>query len=190
VRRRPVDPHHIRFAQKQSLGRKVSDEFTVPLCRSHHRALHRSGSEYPWWENVGIDPRAGREKSFSAQLEKLARALAHPNGDAASLVQARIIVEAELDLQRIGTAKVFLLNADIGAVRPSASASDPMSRGETTVRFGPDDVRPRAAGDGVATALINALPQLIRFDRYERRARSRQARAVQLLIVRKALPQI
>jgi ERF superfamily protein len=54
--KRPVDPHHIRFAQKQSLGRKVSDEFTVPLCRSHHRALHRSGSEYLWWENLGIDP--------------------------------------------------------------------------------------------------------------------------------------
>jgi hypothetical protein len=54
--RKPVDPHHVRFAQKQSLGRKVSDEFTVPLCRTHHRDLHRSGSEYLWWENVGLDP--------------------------------------------------------------------------------------------------------------------------------------
>jgi hypothetical protein len=54
--RRPTDPHHVRFAQKQALGRKVSDEFTVPLCRSHHRDLHRSGSEYLWWENVSIDP--------------------------------------------------------------------------------------------------------------------------------------
>jgi hypothetical protein len=35
--KRPSDPHHLRFAQKQALGRKVSDEFTVPLCRSHHR---------------------------------------------------------------------------------------------------------------------------------------------------------
>jgi hypothetical protein len=54
--RRPVDPHHVRFAQGRALGRKVSDEFTVPLCRSHHRVLHRSGSEYLWWENVGIGP--------------------------------------------------------------------------------------------------------------------------------------
>jgi hypothetical protein len=54
--RKPVDPHHVRFAQGRALGRKVSDEFTVPLCRSHHRELHRSGSEYLWWENVGIDP--------------------------------------------------------------------------------------------------------------------------------------
>jgi hypothetical protein len=54
--RKPVDPHHVRFAQGRALGRKVSDEFTVPLCRTHHRALHRSGSEYLWWENVGIDP--------------------------------------------------------------------------------------------------------------------------------------
>jgi hypothetical protein len=54
--RRPVDPHHVRFAQKRALGRKVSDEYAVPLCRSHHRALHRSGNEPRWWETAGIDP--------------------------------------------------------------------------------------------------------------------------------------
>ena len=38
------------------LGRKVSDEFTVPLCRGHHREVHRSGDEPAWWEKTGIDP--------------------------------------------------------------------------------------------------------------------------------------
>src|SRR6266567_2559468 len=53
--RRPSDPHHLRFAQKRALGRKVSDEFTVPLCRLHHRELHRSGDERAWWNRAGID---------------------------------------------------------------------------------------------------------------------------------------
>src|SRR5262252_9466766 len=54
--RRPADAHHLRFAQSRALGRKVSDEFTVPLCRGHHREVHRSGDEPAWWEKTGIDP--------------------------------------------------------------------------------------------------------------------------------------
>jgi ERF superfamily protein len=78
--RRPVDPHHVRFAQGQALGRKVSDEFTVPLCRSHHRELHRSGSEYLWWENRGLDPlkiaRSLWKKTRAKQAPKTAH---HPH---------------------------------------------------------------------------------------------------------------
>ena len=36
-RRFPCDAHHLKFAQPRALGRKVSDEFTVPLCREHHQ---------------------------------------------------------------------------------------------------------------------------------------------------------
>jgi hypothetical protein len=54
--RRPADAHHLRFAQSPALGRKVSDEFTVPLCRGHHREVHHCGDESAWWEKVGIDP--------------------------------------------------------------------------------------------------------------------------------------
>ncbi len=54
--RRPSDPHHLRFAQSRALSRKVSDEFTVPLCRGHHRELHRHGDEAGWWEKRGLDP--------------------------------------------------------------------------------------------------------------------------------------
>jgi hypothetical protein len=54
--RRPADAHHLRFAQSPALGRKVSDEFTVPLCRGHHREVHRCGEEPSWWDKLGIDP--------------------------------------------------------------------------------------------------------------------------------------
>jgi hypothetical protein len=54
--RKPSDPHHLRFMQPRALGRKVSDEFAVPLCRIHHRAAHRAGDERAWWDQVGIDP--------------------------------------------------------------------------------------------------------------------------------------
>jgi hypothetical protein len=54
--RQPCDAHHLRFAQNRAFGRKVSDEFTVPLCRGHHRELHRRGDEAAWWQNVGLDP--------------------------------------------------------------------------------------------------------------------------------------
>jgi hypothetical protein len=60
--RRPADAHHLRFAQRTALGRKVSDEFTVPLCRGHHRELHRCGDEAAWWSKVGIDPRLPARK--------------------------------------------------------------------------------------------------------------------------------
>jgi ERF superfamily len=53
--RRPCDAHHLRFAQPRALGRRVSDEYVVPLCRSHHRALHRHGDEAAWWESNKVD---------------------------------------------------------------------------------------------------------------------------------------
>jgi len=53
--RHPADAHHLRFAQSPALGRKVSDEFTVPLCRAHHREVHRCGDEAGWWVKIGIN---------------------------------------------------------------------------------------------------------------------------------------
>jgi hypothetical protein len=52
----PAEPHHLRFVQPRALGRKVSDEFTVPVCRLHHRELHRHGDEAAWWGGLKIDP--------------------------------------------------------------------------------------------------------------------------------------
>jgi hypothetical protein len=54
--RQPSDAHHLRFAQYPALGRKVSDEFTVPLCRGHHREIHRCGDEAAWWSKAEVNP--------------------------------------------------------------------------------------------------------------------------------------
>jgi len=54
--RKQSDPHHLRYLQPRAFGRKASDEFAVPLCRSHHRAVHRAGDEQAWWKAAGIDP--------------------------------------------------------------------------------------------------------------------------------------
>jgi hypothetical protein len=54
--RTPSDAHHLRFAEQRAMGRKVSDKFSVPICRLHHRELHRRGNERAWWQRQGIDP--------------------------------------------------------------------------------------------------------------------------------------
>lgn len=54
--RSPVDAHHLRFMQPMAMAKKVSDEFTVPLCRRHHDLLHRDPREQAWWEAQNIDP--------------------------------------------------------------------------------------------------------------------------------------
>jgi hypothetical protein len=52
----PSDPHHLTFTQPRALGYRVSDEFTVPVCRIHHRELHRASDEAGWWQKLNIDP--------------------------------------------------------------------------------------------------------------------------------------
>ena len=35
---------------------KVSDEFTMPLCRAHHRELHEFAKKVDWWARMGVEP--------------------------------------------------------------------------------------------------------------------------------------
>ena len=54
--RSPSHAHHVRYAQRRGLGIKVSDEFTVPLCATHHTQLHNTTKEREWWQERKIDP--------------------------------------------------------------------------------------------------------------------------------------
>ena len=87
--RKPSDPHHLGFTQPRALGRKVSDEFAVPLCRGHHRAVHRSGDERAWWQQAGIDPIKVARRLWKAtrgigQRRSQRLGLARPSAAAAS----------------------------------------------------------------------------------------------------------
>ena len=66
--RLPSDAHHLKFAQPRALGRKVSDEFVVPLCRDHHQQLHRHGNELAWWANVKLAPLEVAKSLWEATL--------------------------------------------------------------------------------------------------------------------------
>jgi hypothetical protein len=81
--REPSDPHHLRFAQSRGLGLKVSDEFTVPLCRAHHRELHRAGKEVDWWMRIGIEP-IDFARNLWLETHPLAISASHPDGDGAA----------------------------------------------------------------------------------------------------------
>jgi hypothetical protein len=87
--RTPSDPHHLGFTQPRALGRKVSDEFAVPLCRGHHRAVHRSRDERAWWRQAGIDPikvarRLWKETRGMGRRPSQRAVLPRPHGAAAS----------------------------------------------------------------------------------------------------------
>jgi hypothetical protein len=68
--RLPSDAHHMKFAQPRALGRKVSDEFTVPLCRDHHMQLHQAGNESAWWADLKIAPLEIAQDLWTATLRQ------------------------------------------------------------------------------------------------------------------------
>jgi hypothetical protein len=109
--RKPSDPHHLRHMQPVALGRKASDEFDVPLCRTHHRAAHRAGDERAWWKASGIDPiKAARKlwKETRAQEGRL-----RPNPVARANVS---------DAKKLASAEQNLPLPDAGGASPAAPA--------------------------------------------------------------------
>jgi hypothetical protein len=65
--RKPSQAHHVRYAQQRGLGLKVSDEFAVPLCATHHSENHRTGDERRWWQEKKIDPLDAAQDLWNAR---------------------------------------------------------------------------------------------------------------------------
>jgi hypothetical protein len=115
--RRPSDAHHLRFTQPRALGRRVSDEYTVPLCRSHHRTLHRHGDESAWWETNKVDPVVAAQQLW--QTTRLNR----PQG-----IQADALLSADL------------IKAPKPQEAPSLRKAAPIYGGSSSLRPGPSNI--------------------------------------------------
>jgi Rad52/22 family double-strand break repair protein len=69
--RTPSHAHHLTFAQPRAMGRKVSDEFVVPVCNGHHREIHDSGDEMEWWQRTALDPLGAARELWSRTIGDL-----------------------------------------------------------------------------------------------------------------------
>jgi ERF superfamily len=110
--RKQSDPHHLRYLQPRALGRKASDEFAVPLCRSHHRAVHRAGDEQAWWKAAGIDPvKVARRLWRQTRLDDLQK---HHQASLAARPQTGSIASASDDTSESPSNQVAIGRADDG----------------------------------------------------------------------------
>ena len=110
--RKQSDPHHLRCLQPRALGRKASDEFAVPLCRSHHRAVHRAGDERAWWKAAGIDPvKVARQLWRQTRLNDPQE---HQPADLAARPQTRSIASASDGTRASRSNQVAIDRADDG----------------------------------------------------------------------------
>ena len=69
----PSDPAHLRTGARQydkphtGIGEKPSDQWVLPLCRTHHDDQHR-GNELAWWARQGIpDPFAVAMRLYASR---------------------------------------------------------------------------------------------------------------------------
>jgi hypothetical protein len=69
--RSSADARHIRFAQPRALGPKVSDKYTAPVCRTHHRELRRCGDEASCWGGRWVGASLGVGDSTVSRLRSL-----------------------------------------------------------------------------------------------------------------------
>jgi hypothetical protein len=110
--RKQSDPHHLRYLQPRALGRKASDEFAVPLCRSHHRAVHRASDEQTWWKAAGIDPvKVARQLWRQTRLDDPQK---HHQAGLAARPQTRSITPASDDTRESRSDQIAIGRADNG----------------------------------------------------------------------------
>ncbi len=153
--RLPVDAHHVRFAQPRGLALKPGDDFTVPLCRTHHAALHKAGDENYWWTVQGKNPLKEAERLWALSRDASSGRAGRPN--AAKAVTSSVRTPFQIS-DRANT-KTLQQPASTGA--GSAAAEPPAGKqnrrtdeklvgARPTISTPPSPSRPKEAKQGAA----------------------------------------
>ena len=122
----------------------------------------------------GLSARIGANSQLDSRIERLARAIAGDTIDAISLEYARTAAQAEFDLARIRELKVAL-------IQKAKKLKQAEAAGENAIEATTTNLEPERE----ALALCRAVPDLLWFDRYERRAAARRVRAIRNFLARK-----
>jgi len=173
--------------RQMSANRRNARRSTGPRSSAGRNRSRRNS--YRHGLAAGVTLNAGRIK----HIERLARKIAGNSSDVLAVECARTLAQAEHELAQIRHAKVALISRVIafGAFE-TPDAVEPiqvtrlikaLKRGELVV---PERVEipamPPTEPERTDEAIRRALPELIRLDRYERRAATRRARAMHIFL--------
>ncbi len=138
-------------------------------------------------------------EAFANEVDQLARKIAGDTDSGTTLARARAAAEAEFDLVRVRQTKVALIEG-FAALRDLVPHQEELSpraelwrymkahglpvgwlRGPKRKSMKPPHPLPSQEPDRSVEAIQSALPELLKLDRYERRAASRRDRAIREL---------
>jgi hypothetical protein len=152
-------------------NRRNAPKSTGPQSRAGRKRA--SGNAY----RHGLSLSITSSPAFAKQLDKLARKIAGDTEDVIILDRARAAAEALLHLARVRRAKVALI-AHVQLF--GALDAGGYLRGRVTLPepIDPLSTMPSQEPDRSIEAMRRALPELLKLDRYERRASAMRDRAI------------
>jgi hypothetical protein len=115
-----------------------------------------------------------RNPGISNEIEALAVAIAGKSATPCRLQAARGVAEAYFELRRLQESKLALIGVEMASMHAGQTAASSGNRQHAS---------DRCTIEHDAQAYTRALPVLVKLDRYERRALSKQRRAYHIYLI-------
>jgi hypothetical protein len=171
-------------------NRRNARKSTGPRTRSGKKRASRNSYRH------GLSYGVAGAVAFAKQIEGLAKKIAGRSADAATLEIARAVARAEFELAQIRRVKValiarmsefgeFELSNPLGTFRQIKRILNVIDKGlPWDINASAPPQMPSSEPEHSAEAVRRALPELLKLDRYERRATARRDCAMHQLAAR------